>query len=611
MRRQHGATTIDGYERIGRSSREEILSLLPPTWGFDGKRVLDFGAGAGRTVRHFLSEAERCELWACDIDGPSVDYLRAHLSPPVRVLRNEPEPPLPVPDGYFDLIWTVSVFTHLTTGWAAWLAELHRALRDRGLLIVTYAGEAVARRKPIHEPWDEDKAGMCVMYEGVPFAETPGPAVWHSRWWLEEHWGRAFKILKHKPRGFAHGRPGQGVLLMRKRPRRITAEDLERINPNEPRETEALLHQIRALLGEVAVLRDAQLRLRRDDQAAESQGAKPRLLAGRAERARARPARHARTGQVTLRRRGRRLLNALGAPARLSRSPGGLRALESRFVWIFGSPRSGSSWLMRLLNARGGIATINEPYLGAHLVPMGSSVVEGEYFSHGPRAQDPSYFFARRYMPSMRPLLHDLLLQGLENQLGELGAEQPSWVVIKEPNGSHAADTIVSILPDSRMIFLLRDGRDVVDSLLDAMLSEGSWWAREHARSVGGPPKGRLPFVRQHSTAWLHRTIATERAFATLPEDQRLLVRYESMLSGTAEELVRIYDWLGLDVTGAEVEETVASQAFDAAPEEGRGPGRAMRAASPGLWRQNLDDGEQQVLHEIMGEKLRELGYET
>ena len=52
-------------------------------------------------------------------------------------------------------------------------------------------------------------------------------------------------------------------------------------------------------------------------------------------------------------------------------------------------------------------------------------------------------------------------------------------VVVKEP-GSHAADTIMDLFPDSTLIFLLRDGRDVVDSWLDAY-RDGSWATDEGA----------------------------------------------------------------------------------------------------------------------------------
>ena len=41
------------------------------------------------------------------------------------------------------------------------------------------------------------------------------------------------------------------------------------------------------------------------------------------------------------------------------------------------------------------------------------------------------------------------------------------YLVVKEPNTSEAADTLVKLLPSSRVVFLVRDGRDVVDSMLD------------------------------------------------------------------------------------------------------------------------------------------------
>ena len=49
--------------------------------------------------------------------------------------------------------------------------------------------------------------------------------------------------------------------------------------------------------------------------------------------------------------------------------------------------------------------------------------------------------------------------------------------------------------------------------------------------------------------------------------------------------------------------------AFDSIPAEAKGHGRELRAAQPGLWRQNLTSAEQQVMAEVMGGKLAELGY--
>ena len=45
-------------------------------------------------------------------------------------------------------------------------------------------------------------------------------------------------------------------------------------------------------------------------------------------------------------------------------------------------------------------------------------------------------------------------------------------------------------------------------------------------------------------------------------------------------------------------------------PESERGPKEFHRAATSGLWRENFSDEEQAVLHEVLGPKLRQLGYE-
>jgi hypothetical protein len=160
------------------------------------------------------------------------------------------------------------------------------------------------------------------------------------------------------------------------------------------------------------------------------------------------------------------------------------------------------------------------------------------------------------------------------------------------------------------MLFLLRDGRDVVDSLVDAMLGRESWWA-ERTKQLGRPPQERLSFVAQNSQLWVRRTMASQRAFESLPEGQRLLVRYEEILSDTETQLRRIFDWLELDVKEKELAGIVKRHAFESAPRDRRGPGKPMRAATPGLWRENLTEEEQALMHEIMGAKLEELGYDV
>jgi len=230
-----------------------IQSLLPEDWEWSGKRGLDFGCGIGRILRHAAEEAS-AEFWGCDIDAPSVEWLKQNLSPPLHVLHSGEWPPLELPDEHFDLIWAFSVFTHLTAPWSAWLVELHRLLKPDGRLIATVFG-------PGHtsfgtEQVTEEIVGMNVLYPGASW-DRGGPLILHSHWWLEEHWGRAFEILEFRS-GDAAGKPplyGQGVVVLRKRPGSISVEELERIDRADQREWTALRQQADSLSRDSAWLR--------------------------------------------------------------------------------------------------------------------------------------------------------------------------------------------------------------------------------------------------------------------------------------------------------------------------------------------------------------------
>lgn len=244
------------YDEIGRAIRADLLAALPDGYSLGGRRVLDFGCGAGRSLRHFVESDPDAELWGCDIDEPSIDWLRQHLSPPLHVFANGELPPLDRPDESFDVVFAVSVFTHLARSWSAWLLELHRVLKPGGLLLATFMGEGWCREFT-GEEWDEDRVGMLTLRPGQAWDEG-GPMILHSGWWIREHWGRLFDVVSLDPYGFPEKEPGdgQGMAVLRKKDVRLTAADLE-ARSDDPREAASLAYNVELLTRELEELRPA------------------------------------------------------------------------------------------------------------------------------------------------------------------------------------------------------------------------------------------------------------------------------------------------------------------------------------------------------------------
>jgi hypothetical protein len=294
------------------------------------------------------------------------------------------------------------------------------------------------------------------------------------------------------------------------------------------------------------------------------------------------------------------------------------RSFESRVTWILGSPRSGSSWLLHLLADTGTVVPVDEPLIGLYLSPFLSDTpgwhadqLDAETFTLRRVQRDKTdQFFAREFEAAWREPLRDLMLDRFFAHAVEhraWGSLREMSVVIKEPNGSQSADIILSTLPRSRVLFLLRDGRDVVDSELAAN-SKGSWVSRQFPGGGGVDESTRLAFVEQSAHKWLWRTEVTQEAFAAHTGPKHM-VRYEDLRRDQPTYLREIVDWLDLDVDDDRLADLIAKHSFEGIPASERGPDQFARAATAGLWRENMTAHEQQAMHRIMGPKLAELGY--
>jgi hypothetical protein len=290
--------------------------------------------------------------------------------------------------------------------------------------------------------------------------------------------------------------------------------------------------------------------------------------------------------------------------------------LESRIVWLFGSPRSGSTWLMRMLARHPRIVPINEPYIGYHLSPFLANDpgyrpedLDLDTFTlRRAMEDDTDRFFAEAFSEVWVPGLGRLLNERFGAHLARFAEGPPDEkiVFVKEPNGSQSADVIMRAQPRARLLFLLRDGRDVVDSTLASLLV-GSWGQRAHRNMRGVSEWERLDVVTRVAYQWLWQTEVVERAFAR-HQGPKHMVRYEDLLREPQRHVGELFSWLGLPLEQAKIAALVERFAFERI--RARGPQRFYRSATPGAWRENLRPEERAAVEKVLGAKVRELGYE-
>lgn len=175
--------------------------------------ILEFGCGCGRVMRHLRGLPGR--LCGSDWNDRAIAWCRRSL-PFARFEVNALAPPLGWPAGSFDLVYALSVFTHLGEDLQRpWMDELRRVLRPGGVLVVTTHGRRYAERL-VPEERARFEAGRCVVRR-VEGAGTNLCSAFHPEAYLRGPFSEGWELLELVPEG-ALGNPHQDLTLLR-RPR--------------------------------------------------------------------------------------------------------------------------------------------------------------------------------------------------------------------------------------------------------------------------------------------------------------------------------------------------------------------------------------------------------
>ena len=253
------------------------------------------------------------------------------------------------------------------------------------------------------------------------------------------------------------------------------------------------------------------------------------------------------------------------------RRRGSSRSGEERLAFVVGSPRSGTSFTGRALGSQPGWVDLGEvPPLKAAVPKLAG------------RPADEQAVVVRRILQRIRTLG---LARGLR------GVEQ-------NPETSYVIAGALTAYPQSTAVHVLRDGRDVVCSLLERGWLRADHRARDDARQPFGAyarfwvePERRDEFEQvseARRAAWAWRRYVT--AARAVP-DRTVELRYEALVANPHEEADRL------------------AAAPDSEPASLRTAFAEAHDTSVGRWRRDLTPEQIADVEAEAGRLLAELGY--
>lgn len=147
------------------------------------RSALDFGCSSGRVVRVLASAFPRIGWHGCDPNGPAIEWAREQLAP-TRFFTSPDAPPLDLPDGSFDLVYAISIWSHFAPALGLrWLEEMHRLIRPGGHLLLTTHGTTTLA----HDV--ERGLRPAAQAELIAAALTEGGAWYHAEFGEQGDWG--------------------------------------------------------------------------------------------------------------------------------------------------------------------------------------------------------------------------------------------------------------------------------------------------------------------------------------------------------------------------------------------------------------------------------------
>jgi hypothetical protein len=257
--------------------------------------------------------------------------------------------------------------------------------------------------------------------------------------------------------------------------------------------------------------------------------------------------------------------------------------LEPDPIIAYGAPRSGTTYLEQVLNAHPEVFISHETRVFAWLY-------------HAMELTNDDRLVANDrwiFVEHLREVFPDVMrgfYRKLAPNIRYWGDKNPHYA---DPFNHGTLELIADLFPGSRFIHIIRDGRDVVSSLMRKRSGEGKPW---------------VSFEQAHHT-WERHTRLGRDFGHSLPPNRYIELRYEDLVADDLAVAGRLFGFLGLEVDPAVVA-FCESQRRERTPfkDPTRDLGRGIAASD---WSTLFSPEEQARSLALIGPPLVRYGYET
>lgn len=221
MGRVYGNSSETSFLLTGATSFRKIESIIARHLSADrGEqiRILDWGCGCAGVGRYFIN-SPNFEYHGVDIDFDNIEYCKTTFADKRATFSAcSLMPPMDYEDGSFDVIFGISVVTHLSeANHLAWLKELRRLIRPGGIVVLTVLGlQSIAKYMHLLESREFVDRGFAFFTNSNAIGKIIGVedyygTTFHLPQYIFSKWSEYFNIEKYVASGFSH----QDVAVLR------------------------------------------------------------------------------------------------------------------------------------------------------------------------------------------------------------------------------------------------------------------------------------------------------------------------------------------------------------------------------------------------------------